>query len=30
MALVDPPVFEELRSTVAADPGALGAPVGTA
>jgi NADPH-dependent 2,4-dienoyl-CoA reductase/sulfur reductase-like enzyme len=30
MALEDPPVFEELRSTVAADPGALGAPVGTA
>jgi NADPH-dependent 2,4-dienoyl-CoA reductase/sulfur reductase-like enzyme len=30
MALEDPPVFEELRSTVAADPGALCAPVGTA
>jgi NADPH-dependent 2,4-dienoyl-CoA reductase/sulfur reductase-like enzyme len=27
MALEDPPVFDELRATVAADPGALGAPV---
>jgi NADPH-dependent 2,4-dienoyl-CoA reductase/sulfur reductase-like enzyme len=30
MALEDPPVFDELRATVAADPGALGAPVGAA
>ena len=29
MALADPPAFEELRATVAADPAALGAPVGT-
>ena len=29
-ALIDPPVFEELRATVAADPAALGAPVATA
>lgn len=28
-ALADPPAFEELRATVAADPAALGAPVGT-
>lgn len=28
-ALTDPPVFEELRATVAADPAALGAPVAT-
>jgi len=30
MALEDPPGFEELRSKVAADPAALGAPVGAA
>ena len=30
MALEDPPVFEELRARVAADPSALGAPVGAA
>jgi 3-phenylpropionate/trans-cinnamate dioxygenase ferredoxin reductase component len=30
MALEDPPGFEELRSEVAADAGALGAPVGAA
>jgi 3-phenylpropionate/trans-cinnamate dioxygenase ferredoxin reductase component len=29
-ALTDPPAFAELRATVAADPAALGAPVGTA
>jgi 3-phenylpropionate/trans-cinnamate dioxygenase ferredoxin reductase component len=28
MALEDPPAFDQLRATVAADPGALGAPVG--
>jgi NADPH-dependent 2,4-dienoyl-CoA reductase/sulfur reductase-like enzyme len=30
MALEDPPPFDELRATVAADPAALGAPVGAA
>jgi 3-phenylpropionate/trans-cinnamate dioxygenase ferredoxin reductase subunit len=30
MALEDPPPFDELRATVAADPGALGAPVAAA
>jgi NADPH-dependent 2,4-dienoyl-CoA reductase/sulfur reductase-like enzyme len=30
MALEDPPAFDELRATVAADPGALGAPVAAA
>ena len=30
IALADPPAFEELRATVAADPAALGAPVATA
>ncbi len=30
LALEDPPPFEELRATLAADPGALGAPVGAA
>ena len=30
MALEDPPVFDELRATVAADPAALAAPVGAA
>jgi NADPH-dependent 2,4-dienoyl-CoA reductase/sulfur reductase-like enzyme len=30
MALEDPPVIEDLRTKVAADPGALGAPVGAA
>jgi 3-phenylpropionate/trans-cinnamate dioxygenase ferredoxin reductase component len=30
MALEEPPVFEELRARVAADPAALGAPVGAA
>ncbi len=30
LALEDPPVFDELRATVAADPGALGAPVAAA
>ena len=29
LALADPPPFEELRATVAEDPAALGAPVGT-
>jgi 3-phenylpropionate/trans-cinnamate dioxygenase ferredoxin reductase subunit len=29
MALADPPPFEEFRATAAADPAALGAPVGT-
>ena len=29
LALADPPPFEELRATVAADPAALGAPVST-
>jgi 3-phenylpropionate/trans-cinnamate dioxygenase ferredoxin reductase subunit len=28
MALEDPPAFDELRATVAADPAALGLPVG--
>jgi hypothetical protein len=28
MALENPPAFEELRARVAADPAALGAPVG--
>jgi 3-phenylpropionate/trans-cinnamate dioxygenase ferredoxin reductase subunit len=30
LALEDPPPFEELRATLAADPGALGGPVGAA
>jgi NADPH-dependent 2,4-dienoyl-CoA reductase/sulfur reductase-like enzyme len=30
MALEDPPLFDELRARVAADPGALGVPVGAA
>jgi 3-phenylpropionate/trans-cinnamate dioxygenase ferredoxin reductase subunit len=30
MALEDPPPFDELRATIAADPGALGAPVAAA
>ncbi len=30
MALEDPPVFDQLRAKVTADPAALGAPVGAA